>query len=169
MWDYQLSNILGKISFQFPILNDDHKRKAKFGLQPVPYVVFEKFSQKVKPSFKVRFGMSEPESFKIILSPQSKRLQTLSRQLSENCLIFLNYFLTVFSKKWSNTKTSLSVSHPQCHDKSLCICLCLCLCLLVGHAMSPHPSDHLSERSHVSLLLCPSSFVMEHKWKSKYR
>ena len=32
----------------------------------------------------------------------------------------------------------------------LCLCLCLCLCLLVGLVNSPHHSDQLSERSHVS-------------------
>ena len=31
-----------------------------------------------------------------------------------------------------------------------CLCLCHRLCLLVGHAVSPRPSDQLSERTHVS-------------------
>ena len=32
----------------------------------------------------------------------------------------------------------------------LCAHFCLCLCLLIGHTVSPYPSDQLSERSQVS-------------------
>ena len=35
-------------------------------------------------------------------------------------------------------------------DKDRSVCACACLCLLVDHTMSPHPSDQLSEKSHVS-------------------
>ena len=48
-------------------------------------------------------------------------------------------------------------SHPMsclCHGLCICLCLCLCYCLsnclLVGQVMSPHHSDHMSQRSQVS-------------------
>ena len=59
----------------------------------------------------------------------------------------------------------LSVTNPQCQNDLkvlfiynfhwVCLCLCLfmcarlCLCFLFGHAMPPHISDQLSERTHV--------------------
>ena len=39
-----------------------------------------------------------------------------------------------------------TLNRSQC----FCVCFCACVCLLVGHGMSPYPSDQLSEKKQLS-------------------
>ena len=64
-------------------------------------------------------------------------------------------------KKCKQFHASSNAMLCLCHGLCICICHCLCHCLsnclFVGQVMSPHHSDHISQRSQVSdiaLLLC---------------
>ena len=78
------------------------------------------------------------------------------------CKVFTRLFLTSIIIHHISVKNHpnvmilvfhLSGIVDNCVTKSLnrSQCRCLCLCLLVGHAISPRPSDQLSERSYAKI------------------
>ena len=71
-----------------------------------------------------------------------------------------SYFSKVTSL-WYRSLNVFSNCICLCHCLCRCICLCLCICLchslFVGQVMTPHHSEHMSQRSQVSriaLWLC---------------
>ena len=70
----------------------------------------------------------------------SQDLRMLSMSLSDCQSLTLNVMIQVSQFVRNSVTKSLTRSQYPF----------LCLCLLVGHAMSPDPSDQSSDRSHVS-------------------
>ena len=68
-----------------------------------------------------------------------------------------------------------AVKKVNCVTKTLnrsqcfCVCFCACVCLLVGHFMSPHPSDQLSEKKQLSptALHCSNDAESKHFFISR--